>query len=257
MKTFYLIAGTKGGIGKTFIATLLADMALQSGKKVVLYDCDDENHTLEESYPVKIENLTVNPIAIDSARDMDYPLDQVINDIISQEEAERKENCFYVADMKAGTSARTMQWMEGLPYDWFLEKHISIVLIGVVTSEIDSVATLAVWIRTYLDDIRNGKLHLVVIKNDVMQTDFDYYDAKLHPALKNLPSVREIVLPAMSIKSFKNIRGNKSTVGQVAGGIDSADFLLPMERYRCRHYFQIASEALKDVFEPFEQKESS
>ena len=59
MKTFYLIAGTKGGIGKTFIATLLADMALQSGKKVVLYDCDDENHTLEESYPVKIENRNV------------------------------------------------------------------------------------------------------------------------------------------------------------------------------------------------------
>lgn len=257
MKTFYIIAGTKGGIGKTFIASLLGDMALQRGIKTVLYDCDDENHTLEDSYSGKMDNLTVCPIAIDSARDMDYPLDRVINDIISLEESNEFENAIYIADMKAGTSSKTMQWMESLPYDWFEENQINIVLVGVITAEIDSVTTFAVWVRTYLKDIQNGRINLLIIKNDVMQTDFGFYEAKLRPLFRDLPRINEIILPAMSIKSFKKIRGNNSTVGQVAAGLGEMDFLQPMERYRCRHYFQIASGILQAAFEPFESKESS
>ena len=44
-----MIAGTKGGIGKTLIATFLADIASEHGFRPVLFDCDNENHSLSNA----------------------------------------------------------------------------------------------------------------------------------------------------------------------------------------------------------------
>ena len=50
MSKLFIMAGTKGGIGKSLAASLLADVALDCKYRPVLFDCDDENRSLSNFY---------------------------------------------------------------------------------------------------------------------------------------------------------------------------------------------------------------
>ena len=56
MSKLFIMAGTKGGIGKSLAASLLADVALDCKHRPVLFDCDDENRSLSNFYDKKNEN---------------------------------------------------------------------------------------------------------------------------------------------------------------------------------------------------------
>ena len=90
MSQFYLVAGTKGGIGKTFAATLLADSAFDLGRRIVLFDCDDENSTLADSYRREIPGVTVVKVGLDSDPEKEYQesLNKARAVIVSLEQAQ-------------------------------------------------------------------------------------------------------------------------------------------------------------------------
>ena len=95
MSKFVMIAGTKGGIGKTLIATFLADIASEHGFRPVLFDCDNENHSLSNACG-GVPEFELADIDPESAEETDYPLDSAVNRIAELESAIRRccQNCW-------------------------------------------------------------------------------------------------------------------------------------------------------------------
>ncbi len=263
MAKLFIIAGTKGGIGKTFVATLLCDVALEAGHRVVLFDCDDENRSLRSSYRDPPAGLELEEVALDSDQEVEYPLDHIINRVMDREEENQTagKETVYIADMKAGTSFRTISWMSILPFDLFRKRNIQVNLLGVVTSEIDSVATFALWVKTYLEEAKKGNLRLLVVQNEFQQNNFEFFTQKLAPMLMPLPDFRTIRLGMFMTQNMKRIRAMHTTLGRVA----SQKTLIPefqfMDELRCNSYFAEVRQSLLPLFtecvkmpEPSERK---
>ena len=248
MSQFYLVAGTKGGIGKTFAATLLADSAFDLGRKIVLFDCDDENSSLADSYRREIPGVTVVRVALDSDPEKEYPLDRIVNTIARMESA-GEHDTVYLADMKAGTSHRTITWMSCFPFDLFRKYGIRIVLIGIVTGDIDSVQTLAVWIKQYLKEFKNGSMRLQIIKNHFLNVPFDFYEQKLAPSLRQFPGCSVMELDCMGVRALKAVRDMNTTLGQVVSGQSSVPSFEIMDEIRCGSYYRRMKKEFQSMLE--------
>ena len=101
------IAGTKGGVGKSFAACQMVGAAEDLGMSVAAFDSDAENSTLKTLLPGKTEFL-------DDTND-DYPLDKVISSVFKDAVPD-----LTVVDMKAGTSRSSMEWFAAVPWDKLL-----------------------------------------------------------------------------------------------------------------------------------------
>jgi|GEM_PF-2541245 len=255
MSQFYLIAGTKGGIGKTFTATLLADSAFDLGKQVVLFDCDDENSTLADSYRREIPGMTVVKVALDSDPEKEYPLDRIVNTIVRMESESGgdRTDTVYLADMKAGTSYRTINWMRCFPFDLFREYGIGIILVGIVTGDIDSVQTLAVWIKQYLDEFRNGSMRLQIVKNHFLKVPFDFYEQKLAPSVQAFPGSSVIELESLGVRTLKAVRDMNTSLGQLVSGKMPVPSFEIMDEIRCGSYYR----RMKKLFQSMLEQDAS
>ena len=77
-KLLIFIAGTKGGVGKSFAAMMMASAALDLELPVLIYDTDNENRTVSTM-------MKEYSFFLDEASEQ-YPLDSVINSLFSEEE---------------------------------------------------------------------------------------------------------------------------------------------------------------------------
>ena len=249
MSQFYLIAGTKGGIGKTFAATLLADSAFDLGRRIVLFDCDDENSTLADSYQREIPGVTVVKVGLDSDPEKEYPLDRIVNTIAGMETGRERSDTVYLADMKAGTSHRTIDWMRCFPFDLFREYGIRIVLVGIVTGDIDSVLTLAVWIKQYLEEFKDGSMRLQIIKNHFLNVPFDFYEQKLAPSIRSLPGCSVIELDSLGVRTLKAVRDMNTSLGQMVSGKTPIPSFEIMDNIRCGSYYHRMKKRFQSMLE--------
>ena len=97
------IAGTKGGVGKSFASVMLAGAALDLGLSLRMYDTDNENRTLSTLMKTNCRFLDEHET---------YPLDEVVNSLY-----ESSPVSVTIVDMKAGTSRSTQEWFLSVPWD--------------------------------------------------------------------------------------------------------------------------------------------
>ena len=143
------IAGTKGGVGKSFASVMLAGAALDLGLSLRMYDTDNENRTLSTLMKTNCRFLDEHET---------YPLDEVVNSLY-----ESSPVSVTIVDMKAGTSRSTQEWFLSVPWDAVRKIDVDVYVAGCVTSDPDSVRTFGPW----LDYFRriDFPVHFLLIKN--------------------------------------------------------------------------------------------
>lgn len=219
MSKLIIMAGTKGGVGKSLAATFFADFAEEFGYCPILFDCDNENRSLCNAYKGAAA-ISVAAVDIDSRRgEMDYPLDDIINRIEKKEcenSFENRKN-LYILDMKAGTSCSTLEWLEAFPFERMKELSVGVFIVGCLTSDIDSGMTWAVWVKKYSELAIDEKLRFVIIKNEVAGDNFTFYDKIMKGFLEEqLHSTIIINLPVLSTRHLNRIKDFETSYGQVA-----------------------------------------
>ena len=120
MSKLFLTAGTKGGIGKTLGATLLADAASDAGYRSVLFDCDEENRSLFNAMSGRRIEQVLERYNLEENYSVDkFPLDRVANRIFQIEKDKEHypgENVFGI-DLKAGSTYKMLEWMKLFPFE--------------------------------------------------------------------------------------------------------------------------------------------
>lgn len=256
MSKFVMIAGTKGGIGKTLIATFLADIASEHGFRPVLFDCDNENHSLSNACG-GVPEFELADIDPESAEETDYPLDSAVNRIAELESVkERKKEYFYLLDMKAGTSGSTIRWLEAFPFEYMRQLAVEVYLAGCVTADIDSCLTWGKWLREYAPLAQTGALRFLLVRNHLAGDRFDFYDDKLRP-LQESRELRSIVIdfPELSGRYLKLIKDYRTSFGQVARKRTTIASFGFMDLHRIRLSFEKIKTGFDGLFNPGPGKE--
>lgn len=253
MSLLFITAGTKGGIGKTLTATLLADIALFKGLQVVMYDCDNENESLKNAYLHPAEDCRVETVKMNcDEADMDYPLDFVVNDILqTEEESKGKKYNVYIVDMKAGTTHYTLEWLEAFPFDMIRAQGIDIYIVGCVTADVDSVHTLARWITRFSKDLKEKKLRFLIVKNNIQGKKFNTYEEILGDSLETGSNSNVVIeLPNLGFRYAKAIKESCTSFGQIAMERSNIKQFKYMDKHRIREVFKKVVKSLNTVWPP-------
>ncbi len=255
MSLLFITAGTKGGIGKTLTATMLADTAIHKKLKTVLYDCDNENKSLVNSYPNPAKNCRVVTVDLNSNEaHIVYPLDMIVNDIIKTEkEAKGKSDMVYIVDLKAGTTHYTLEWMADFPFELLRPLGVQIYIVGCVTADIDSVQTLSRWVSHYRDDIANGLLRFLIVKNNFQGNEFSSYNNRLKENIELSGSTITLELPRIEEWYMKTIKENNTTYGQVGLKRSVIKGFNDMDAFRIKNHFEALAEAFSPIFQALEK----
>lgn len=194
MKTrICFVAGTKGGVGKTFAACQMVAAAEELGLSITAFDSDTENSTLKSMLPGQAEFL-------DDTND-DYPLDEVISAACQETPSD-----LILVDMKAGTSRSTMDWFAAVPWEDLLRKA-EICILCSVTVDPDASRTLSPWL-VYFDGL-HVPVEYIIIRNAKDGKDFSFYTGIIPQSLADLKLAKhsEIEFPAMD-KNYVSILNN-------------------------------------------------
>lgn len=252
MSKLFIMTGTKGGIGKSLAASLLADVALDCKHRPVLFDCDDENRSLSNFYDKKNENYIVKEIDMKQKGRLEFPLDTVVNGIVEIQNDKKSfpgENSFIV-DMKAGTSSGTMVWLKSFPFATLKTIGVETWIVGVVTSEWDSCKTLLPWLHVYLTAEMQALVKIVIVKNEVAGNDFSFFENRVQEVF----DVSGIECDCIKLRDWGTkyqflLPENHCSYGMIADGrtkeIKDLGF---MDEYRIKHYYSEVSAEFRKLF---------
>lgn len=253
MSKLFLMAGTKGGIGKTLVATLLADAASDAGYRSVLFDCDEENKSLFNAMNGRCIEQVLERYNLEENSSVDkFPLDRVANRIFQIENDKEHypgENVFGI-DLKAGSTYKMLDWMKLFPFEVFHEQGVEVYIVGIVTNDPDTLMTYLPWIKQFDLQARNGLVNFLTVLNQVEGTEMPEYHKYLKPYLeKKLPCAPVVILENLSRRYMTIIRSAKTSYGQVGReGREPIPELGIMGIYRIQHEFIDIKKRLASLF---------
>ena len=254
MSKLFIMAGTKGGIGKTLVATLFADAATDFGYRTVLFDCDDENHSFYNAMKTRtVKEQILDEVVLEVNTENDFPLDKVMNKIIAVESDKKQYpgDNIYIIDLKTGSTSKMLDWMQAFPFDLLHMKNLKVNVIGVVTNDPDSVTTYIPWFKTFKPYIEEKKLEIITILNEVDGKSMQQFHATLEPYLvKNFPDSPVIILQNLSRNYLTLFRELNTSYGRI-GKEKEIDLskLGWMGIIRCQNEFKVIKEHLAPIFE--------
>ncbi len=226
-RMLFFVAGTKGGVGKSFFCTMFAGAAMDLNLSVRLYDTDEENQTLT--------TLMRKDCIFLNGQDETYPLDTVINHLLAQPPVN-----VTIVDMKAGTSRSTQDWFSSIPWDELKQIDLEVYLVGCVTADFDSVKTIAPWLD-YFRKI-DFPVKFLLIKNEKDGKDFFACNSALLYVLQREKMEHTVfTIPPLEQTYMTDLNSEATTVRDYLNGNGPED-LLPsiMQRSRLRkHYLTI------------------
>lgn len=239
----YFIAGTKGGIGKSTMAALIAEIARDKGREVEIFDCDNENRSLVSAFEAHGEDFKLHVIDPDS-EDKAFPLDDVINRIAE----ETVTGKVFVVDMKAGTSFSVQNWFKSVPVGELAANGVKINVVGCLTSDVESVNTFGVWVDYFLGESKKGNVRFVVVKNMRDGKDFSHYEQRVQKILESYDFL-ELSIPKFEGEYLEKMKRHKTTLGKAAKG----EAKLPgydgfMDLNRMRRYYEDATKEIEKLF---------
>jgi hypothetical protein len=156
-KRIVFSCGGKGGVGKTTVATAIADYYATRAIPAVLFDCDTENKSrgsLSHYFP------QATKLDIRTERGLDHFVDAALAAGAS----------VALADLAAGSGRDTFHWFDTM-WEALVEEGISFTAVATITSAASSVETLFTWANALRD-----RVNYLVVKNHVAGDDFGYLD---------------------------------------------------------------------------------
>jgi hypothetical protein len=173
-KLIVFSCGGKGGVGKTTVATAIADYYATRSISAVLFDCDTENKargSLSHFFP--------------GATKLDIRTDRGLDRFVDAAQAAGAPVA--LADLAAGSGRDTFQWFDTM-FDALTEEGMRFTAVATVTSAASSVETLFTWAEALRDRVR-----YLVVKNHVAGDDFGYLD-RTEPGRVFLAKARPVVV---------------------------------------------------------------
>lgn len=156
-KLIVFSCGGKGGVGKTTVATAIADFYGSRAIPATLFDCDTENKqrgSLSHFFPDAAK------LDIRAERGLDRFVDTMLT----------AKTPVALADLAAGSGHDTFEWIDTM-FDGLSAEGFRFTAVATITSAASSVETLFTWSAALRDRVR-----YLVVKNRVAGDDFGYFD---------------------------------------------------------------------------------
>jgi hypothetical protein len=173
-KLIVFSCGGKGGVGKTTVATAIADFYATRAIPVTLFDCDTENKqrgSLSHFFP------TATKLDIRAERGLDRFVDTMLT----------AGTPVALADLAAGSGRDTFEWIDTM-FDGLAAEGFRFTAVATITSAASSVETLFNWAGALRD-----RVSYLVVKNQVAGDDFGYLD-RTEPGRVFLATAKPIVI---------------------------------------------------------------
>ena len=255
MSKLFLMAGTKGGIGKTLVATLLADLSADAGYRSVLFDCDEENKSLFHAMSGRKVDQILERYSLEAEFGNDnFPLDRVLNRLFEIEQNKEHypgENVF-VIDLKAGSTCKMLEWMKLFPFPMLPELNVELYIVGIVTGDPDSLMTYLPWLKEFEVRAGQGLVRFLTILNQVDGNGREQFQRYLKPYLeKKLPDAPVIPLENLSRGYMTLIRAAGTSYGQIGReGAPQIPELGFMGTYRIQNEFEKIRQRFASLLPP-------
>jgi hypothetical protein len=232
MKTKKLIVftiGGKGGVGKSWIMTLLLDLYESLKVPFRALDLDNENNTLTRFF------RSAEFVEISSEQDLDSMMNRIVEGDCS----------LTVMDMRAASTDRIEPWLRRVDFEALDKVYgVRFTAIGVVDSSDDSAANIGFWAR---DVLKNSKLIRFVIAKNKVRGEINYENSVERKQYQDTLDVVEIEIPKLEdwvhgMLEARDLRLNAALAIQ--------DVNDPLTKFMTRSRIRKYQEA---VFEQFER----
>jgi CobQ/CobB/MinD/ParA nucleotide binding domain len=158
-KRLIIMAGGKGGVGKSSVASAIVDYANVSGIPLTAIDCDPEN---QKRGGLSTYHRGATKLSIRGERG----LDDVITCLLDADTPSA------LVDLGAGSGVDAYRWFQDMAGPVIVDLGVKFTLVGVITSASAAVQTLFNWAHALQD-----KVEYLVVKNRRDGDDFPYFDA--------------------------------------------------------------------------------
>lgn len=212
--------GGKGGVGKSWLITLLTDWYESRGTLFKAIDMDNENNTLSRFY------RGAAFVEVAQEREMDQMLNKIVADNAS----------VTLIDMRAASTDRVEPWLRHVDFDTLTNDYgVRFTAIGVVDTSSDSVANIGFWARDVLAG--NKKIRYVIGRNLVRGEELGYDKGDLRKKYQSALDLAEIEIPKLEEWVHSRIEEESLSVG-AALKIDDPNHPLTefMNRSRLKKY---------------------
>ena len=156
-KLIVFSCGGKGGVGKTTVATAVADYYAARGIAATLFDCDTENKqrgSLSHFFPEAVK------LDIRGERGLDDFIDDALG----------ADASIALADLAAGSGRDTFQWFDTM-FEGLDATGVRFTAVATITSAASSVETLFTWANAL-----GSRARYLVVKNHFAGDDFGYFE---------------------------------------------------------------------------------
>jgi len=231
MSIVHLVGGEKGGVGKSVVARLLAQLFIDRGQRFVALDADGSHGALLRYYGDFSEAVELSELA---------GADQIFTR--AQEDADRD----VLVDLPAQSHRALSRWVEENDLLSFAnESGVQLVYWHVTDGGFDSVAHLAQLAEQFGDGVR-----FVVVKNQGRSKNFTQLEASAaFSQIKELGGV-VVTLPELDSAVMYKIDGVGSSFWAAVNVKQGERALLPLERRRAKSWLERAHRALSDALLP-------
>jgi CobQ/CobB/MinD/ParA family nucleotide binding protein len=228
MSIVHLVGGEKGGVGKSVVARLLAQLFIDRGVRFVALDADGSHGALLRYYAEFSEPVDLSKL--DGA-------DQIFV------RAEEESNRAVLVDLPAQSHRALKHWIEeNNLLDYARETGVELVYWHVTDGGYDSVAHLEKLTEELGESVR-----FVVVKNQGRSKDFSQLEAS--PAFARVKALggQVVTLPELdSAVIYKIDRFGSSFWAAVNAG-QGERTLSPLERRRAKSWLERAHKALTEA----------
>ena len=212
--------GGKGGVGKSWLVTLLADWYASRKQSFHAVDLDNENNTLMRFYPA------AQFVELSSERE----LDGMLNAIVGGDQA------LTLMDMRAASTDRVEPWLRQVDFEELSREHsIKFTAIGVVDTSEDSVNNIGYWAGDVLKKAKG--MRYIIAQNKVRGTELAYEKSSQRKQYRERLDLAEIEIPKLDEWVHAKLESENKSVG-AALAVDDAKspFTEFMTRARLKRY---------------------
>jgi len=212
--------GGKGGVGKSWLISLLIDWYRSLKIPFRAIDLDNENNTLSRFYP------DAEFIEVSSQRDLDAMLEKIVD----------SEMALTVIDMRAASTDRIEPWWRQVDFEALRDDHgVRFSAIGVVDSSADSVANIGFWARDVLGNHKD--IAFLIAQNKVRGEELSYPNSKAREEYLKTLDLAEITIPKLDDWVHQKLELGDVRIGTALEISDPASELTKfMTRSRLRKY---------------------
>jgi len=231
MSIVHLVGGEKGGVGKSVVARLLAQLFIDRGVRFVALDADGSHGALLRYYSEFAEPVELSEL---DGADLIF--------VRAQEQPNRE----VLVDLPAQSHRALRRWIEEndlLAYAQ--ESGVQLVYWHVTDGGFDSVSHLATLTEELGDSVR-----FVIVKNQGRSKDFSQLEAS--PAFARVKALggRVVTLPELDAAVIYKIDRFGSSFWAAVNASQGEGALAPLERRRAKSWLGRAHQALAEAALP-------